>query len=121
MVATMTINKTTMASQSTSGFTTATELADTMVRVCGIPFRTAHQIVGMLARGSGAPTLSEIDAVAHNVIGESLSSQGLTENMIKEALDPILNVRKRQVIGGPSPREMERALGKRREYIIKDA
>ncbi|MCD4703170.1 MAG: argininosuccinate lyase [Methanosarcinaceae archaeon] len=121
MVATMTINETTMASQSISGFTTATELADTMVRVCGIPFRTAHQIVGMLARGSGTPTLNEIDAVAHNVIGESLSSHGLTEDMIKEALDPVLNVRKRQVTGGPAPLEMERAIGKRRENIVEDA
>ncbi|ABE51960.1 argininosuccinate lyase [Methanococcoides burtonii] len=117
MIATMSINKENMAGLATAGFTTATELADTMVRVCDIPFRTAHQIVGVLARGSGEPTLGEIDAVAHNVIGESLSSRGLTEKMVKEALDPILNVSKRSVIGGPSPESMERLIESSRERI----
>ncbi|MCD4806213.1 MAG: argininosuccinate lyase [Methanococcoides sp.] len=120
MMATMSINKENMAGLATAGFTTATELADTMVRVCDIPFRTAHQIVGVLARGNGEPTLGEIDAVAHNVIGESLSSRGLTEEMVKEALDPILNVSKRSVIGGPSPDSMERLIESSRERIAND-
>jgi len=120
MMATMTINKENMAGLATAGFTTATELADTMVRVCDIPFRTAHQIVGVLARGNGEPTLGEIDAVAHNVIGESLSSRGLTEDMVEEALDPILNVSKRSVIGGPSPDSMERLIESSRERIAND-
>lgn len=120
MMATMSINKENMAGLATAGFTTATELADTMVRVCDIPFRTAHQIVGVLARGNGEPTLGEIDAVAHNVIGESLSSRGLTEDMVKEALDPILNVSKRSVIGGPSPDSMERLIESSRERIAND-
>ncbi|WP_135605244.1 argininosuccinate lyase [Methanococcoides sp. NM1] len=110
MIATMKINKENMAGLATAGFTTATELADTMVRVCDIPFRTAHQIVGVLARGNGEPTLGEIDAVAHNVIGESLSGRGLTEEMVNEALDPILNVRKRTVTGGPSPDTMQQLI-----------
>ncbi len=120
MMATMAINKENMAGLATAGFTTATELADTMVRVCDIPFRTAHQIVGVLARGNGEPTLGEIDAVAHNVIGESLSSRGLTEEMVEEALDPILNVSKRSVIGGPSPDSMERLIESSREKIAND-
>jgi len=120
MMATMSINKENMAGLATAGFTTATELADTMVRVCDIPFRTAHQIVGVLARGNGEPTLGEIDAVAHNVIGESLSSRGLTEDMVEEALDPILNVSKRSVIGGPSPDSMERLIESSRERIAND-
>lgn len=120
MMATMSINKENMAGLATAGFTTATELADTMVRVCDIPFRTAHQIVGVLARGNGEPTLGEIDAVAHNVIGESLSSRGLTEEMVEEALDPILNVSKRSVIGGPSPDSMERLIESSKERIAND-
>jgi len=120
MMATMSINRENMAGLATAGFTTATELADTMVRVCDIPFRTAHQIVGVLARGNGEPTIGEIDAVAHNVIGESLSSRGLTEDMVKEALDPILNVSKRSVIGGPSPESMERLIESSKERIAND-
>ncbi|SES69800.1 argininosuccinate lyase [Methanococcoides vulcani] len=120
MIATMKINKENMAGLATAGFTTATELADTMVRVCDIPFRTAHQIVGVLARGNGEPTLGEIDAVAHNVIGESLSGRGLTEEMVNEALDPILNVRKRTVTGGPSPDTMQQLISNCRARSTED-
>ena len=51
-----------LADKSIEGFTTATELADTIVRETGIPFRTAHQIVGMLAKEGGKPTLEKIDS-----------------------------------------------------------
>ncbi|UGV39757.1 argininosuccinate lyase [Methanococcoides orientis] len=120
MIATMKINKENMAGLATAGFTTATELADTMVRVCDIPFRTAHQIVGVLARGNGEPTLGEIDAVAHNVIGESLSGRGLTEQMVNEALDPIMNVSKRTVTGGPSPDAMQQLISNCRTRSTED-
>jgi argininosuccinate lyase len=120
MIGTMKINTDTMALQSVTGFTTATELADTMVRSTGIPFRTAHQIVGVLARGSGEPTISEIDAVAHNVIGESLSARGLTEEMVHEALDAVSNIKKRRVPGGPAPEEVQRSLKNRMKLLEND-
>ncbi len=110
MIATMKINAESMAEKSVLGFTTATELADTMVREADIPFRTAHQIVGVLAQGKGDPTLDEIDNVASDIIGESLSDRGLTETMVAEALDPIRNVSRRNIEGGPAPDEMERAI-----------
>ena len=44
-----------------------------MVRETGIPFRTAHQIVGMLAKEEEKPTLEKIDSVAEIVLGKSLS------------------------------------------------
>jgi argininosuccinate lyase len=113
MIATMKVNTESMAEKSVLGFTTATELADTMVRAGGIPFRTAHQIVGVLARGDGNPTLSDVDAVAKDVIGETLSSRGLTEEMVKEALDPVLNINRRSITGGPAPSEMEKAIKSR--------
>ncbi len=110
MIATMKVNTGSMAEKAALGFTTATELADTMVREAGIPFRTAHQIVGVLAQGNGNPTLGEIDAVANNVIGESLSDRGLTEEMVKEALDPVQNISRRGIHGGPAPDEMKKAI-----------
>ncbi len=113
MIGTMKVNTDIMASQSVTGFTTATELADTIVRSTGIPFRTAHQIVGVLARRSGEPTPGEIDAVAHSVIGESLTARGLTEDMVREALDAVSNIKKRRVPGGPAPEEVQRSLKNR--------
>jgi argininosuccinate lyase len=120
MIGTMTVNSDVMASQSVKGFTTATELADTLVRSTGIPFRTAHQIVGVLARGSGEPTLGEIDAVAHNLIGDSLSARGLTEEMVLEALDAVSNIKKRSVAGGPAPEEVQRSLENRMNLLEDD-
>ncbi|WP_094228568.1 argininosuccinate lyase [Methanolobus psychrotolerans] len=117
MIATMKINTESMAEKSVLGFTTATELADTLVRTAGIPFRTAHQIVGVLARGNGRPTLDEIDAVAQSILGESLSERGLTGDMVKEALDPVMNIRRRAITGGPAPDEVRRAIKVRQEEI----
>ncbi|TGC09516.1 argininosuccinate lyase [Methanolobus halotolerans] len=108
--ATLEVNTDAMSLQSTAGFTTATELADTMVRAAGIPFRTAHQIVGVLARENRDPTPEDIDAAARNVLGENLSERGLSREMVKEALDPLSNISKRSITGGPSPNELERAI-----------
>jgi argininosuccinate lyase len=106
-----------LAAQSTKGFTTATELADTFVRETGIPFRTAHQIVGMLAKDGEKPALEDIDSVSETVLGESLSSKGLTETMVKEALSPILNINRRKILGGPAPAEMQKYLSKRQTEL----
>ena len=110
MIEDMRINSNAMFLKAKEGFTTATELADTLVRVTGIPFRTAHQIIGIIATESEIPTLEKIDGVSQNVLGKKLSDQGLTEDMIQEALDPVLNIKKRNVIGGPAPDEMRRSL-----------
>jgi argininosuccinate lyase len=113
IIGSMKVNTDAMATQSTAGFTTATELADTMVRATGIPFRTAHQIVGVLARGTGIPALKDVDAVSGNILGAGLSERGLTEEMVTDALDPVSNIRRRRIIGGPSPDETERSISLR--------
>ena len=83
----------------------------------GIPFRTAHQVVGVLARGEGEIHLQQIDAVTDKVLGIKLSTKGLTEEMVCEALDPISNIKKRKVIGGPAFEEMEKAIIRRKETM----
>ncbi len=113
MIRTMKVHLDVLANQSIEGFTTATELADTIVRETGIPFRTAHQIVGMLAKEGGKLTLEKIDSAAKIVLEESLSRIGLTENMVTEALDPVSNIKRRKVAGGPAPEEVLRYLAKR--------
>ncbi|MFD0914924.1 argininosuccinate lyase [Pseudahrensia aquimaris] len=46
MIADMTINKDAMRAAAGSGFSTATDLADWLVREAGMPFRDAHHITG---------------------------------------------------------------------------
>ena len=48
MVADMTANRESLAKAAGSGFSTATDLADWLVRVLGLPFREAHHITGSL-------------------------------------------------------------------------
>jgi len=63
MVRDMTANKDQLAAAAGTGFSTATDLADWLVRVLGLPFRDAHHITGALvamaeAKGCDLPDLS---------------------------------------------------------------
>ncbi|MBU4492022.1 MAG: argininosuccinate lyase [Euryarchaeota archaeon] len=110
MVRTMKVKKEKMRSASEIGFMTATELADTIVRATGIPFRTAHHIVGTVAKTGKIPGLSLLDELSLKIINEKLSEKGLSEKDVKQALDPMENIRKRAVSGGPSPKETKRQI-----------
>ena len=63
MVRDMTGNRSNLAAAAGSGFSTATDLADWLVRVLGLPFRDAHHITGSLvalaeAQGCDLPDLT---------------------------------------------------------------
>ena len=49
---TVELNEEHLRSQSGAGFTTATELADTLVRDVGLPFRLAHKVVATLVQNA---------------------------------------------------------------------
>lgn len=107
---TLEVNRERLAARAASGFTTATELADTLTRDVGLPFRTAHGIVSRLvqsalARGlePGDVTSSLLDEAAETVIGRPL---GLPEEMVRQALDPLHFVEARTLPGGPAPATM---------------
>ncbi len=110
MVMTMKVKKERMNKAAISGFTTATELADTIVRTTGIPFRTAHHIVGSIAKTGKTPTISALDELSLKIIHEKLSNKGLLEKAVKQALLPVENIRKRTVSGGPAPGETKRQI-----------
>ncbi|MDI6903668.1 MAG: argininosuccinate lyase [Methanocellales archaeon] len=121
VVDTMQVKSDVMAAATEVGFITATELADTIVRVAKIPFRTAHRIVGALARSGEKPTVEQIDVVAKKMIGKRLSDMGLTQEIVDEALDIEQNIRVRSIRGGPSPDECERMIKERKKNIASDA
>ena len=63
MVRDMTANREHLAAAAGSGFSTATDLADWLVRVLGLPFRDAHHMTGALVamaedKGCDLPDLS---------------------------------------------------------------
>jgi argininosuccinate lyase len=96
------------------GFATVTEVADTLVREAGLPFRQAHHVVtefvtALRAEGKTLPaaTLADLDAAAVKTIGRP---SGLTDEAYRQATDPRVFVERRAIIGGPAPREVRRAI-----------
>ncbi len=74
MISDMTINKQAMKNAAGSGYSTATDLADWLVREAGLPFRDAHHITGSavaLAENEGKElaelTLQQFQAINANI------------------------------------------------------
>ncbi len=99
MVSDMTANRASLAAAAGSGFSTATDLADWLVRVLGLPFRDAHHITGALvamaeAQGCDLPDLTlEQMKSAHN---------GIT-NEVFDVLGVENSVNSRTSYGGTAP------------------
>lgn len=104
-----------------ANFSTATELADLMVKEKKLPFRVAHQIVGRtvskaIEDGIKPSDINSdyINLVAFELTGEYLK---LDEELVKRALDPEKVVSSRKVIGGPAPEIVKKAISQLRKYV----
>jgi argininosuccinate lyase len=102
MVGDMTANRDSLAAAAGSGFSTATDLADWLVRVLALPFRDAHHVTGTLvalAEKSGVDlpdlTLEQMQSVHPGITTEVYSVLG-TEN----------SVRSRISYGGTAPEQV---------------
>ena len=89
MVADMTANREVLKTAAASGFSTATDLADWLVRALGMPFREAHHVTGTLvamaeAKGCDLPdlTLAEMQSVHPGIKDEVFGVLGV-ENSIR--------------------------------------
>ncbi len=114
VISTLKVNAERMEENLGAAFITATELADVMVRESGIPFRAAHQVTGSLVRKAMAQgmrlsevTLGMIQETNREVIGKELD---MTEEDVREATNPRINVERRKTIGGPAPTEVSRMI-----------
>jgi len=103
------------------GWTTLTELADTLVRNHGLPFRAAHGIAGRLIAAYAAPghlPLAELLAqVSRDVLGAPIR---YTEGQLAEILSPRHFVNVRRTWGGPAPEETARAAAVSRSRLEAD-
>ena len=79
MIGTATFDAGRMAAEAGKGFSTATELADTLTRDYGLAFRTAHRIVGRAVR-YGSLDLATLEAAAREAVGLSIVDLGVTED-----------------------------------------
>jgi argininosuccinate lyase len=106
-----------MADFAATGYGTATELADVIVRETGLSFRMAHNIVVVVvaeaiaaSRAANEIAAAELEAAAERLFGRRL---GLSAEVVRAALDPAENVRRRTVTGGPAPANMTAMLAAR--------
>ena len=89
MVGDMTANREVLATAAASGFSTATDLADWLVRALGLPFREAHHVTGTLVamaekNGCDLPDLSLADMQSvHPGIREEVFGVLGVENSIR--------------------------------------
>jgi argininosuccinate lyase len=103
------------------GWTTLTELADTLVRDHGLPFRTAHAIAGRLItarqRDADRPLADVLADVSKEVAGAPIA---YSEAALAKILSPRYFVTVRRTLGGPAPEETARAAGVSRQLLDAD-
>ena len=108
-----------------ANFSTATDVADGLVREHGISFREAHHVVGravqmVIARGADASGLdvATLNAAAEAEIGRSFE---IAEDTLRGWTDPASAVASRVVTGGPAPAPMRNMLDGMTAKLAADA
>ena len=93
------------------GWTTLTELADTLVRDHGLPFRTAHAIAARLVGGRQRDPKRPLAALLADASTELLGAplDVLRSGSSATILSPRHFVEVRRTLGGPAPEETARA------------
>ena len=106
MVSDMTVNTAAMKKAAGSGYSTATDLADWLVREVGMPFREAHHVTGR------AVALAEEKKVALEKL--SLDDLQGIDSRITDAVFGVLSVnasvKSRSSFGGTAPQEVRRQI-----------
>ncbi len=113
MVADMSANREVLEAAAATGFSTATDLADWLVRVAGLPFREAHHVTGRLvamAEEKGCDladlSLAEMQSV-HDAIDES----------VYDVLGVHNSVASRTSFGGTAPEQVRAQIARWKEAL----
>ena len=126
MVATMTVNRDRMRVAAGEGFTTATAVADALVRR-GVAFRAAHHIVGALVAEAerGSLALDALDdaaisgalAASDDSVAASLGADATVAEYVRTAAGLDGAMAGCDVIGGTAPGRVAAALAAARERL----
>jgi argininosuccinate lyase len=99
-----------LAARANQGWITVTELADTLTRDRGLPFKAAHHIASKLVEAAGknpqTPAATLLRDVSKEVAGREIV---YTDAQLAEVLSPVRFVQVRRTYGGPAPEETARA------------
>ncbi|QFT64848.1 argininosuccinate lyase [Roseivivax sp. THAF30] len=113
MVGDMSANRASLEAAASSGFSTATDLADWLVREAGLPFRDAHHVTGTLValaekKGCDLPDLSLSDM------------QGVHESITEGVFDVLgvhNSVASRTSYGGTAPAQVRAQIARWKERL----
>ncbi|HZC25411.1 MAG TPA: argininosuccinate lyase [Actinopolymorphaceae bacterium] len=104
-----------------SDYSTMTELADTLFREAGVPFRVGHAYAKRVTEfgrgrmvGPRELQLADLDRLYHEETGEPFP---LDVTAYQRAVDPAEFVRSRTGVGGPQPVEVARMLSEHRRAL----
>lgn len=121
VVETLRFNVDGMAARAGEGNTTATALADALVKDYGLPFRSAHGIVSRLVTRMTKEGRPISAALVNEMSGEVLDQPlQVTDDFVADALDPWAFVNARTLPGGPAPETTRKALEDARERFRRD-
>ena len=115
MVKDMTVNAAAMKKAAGSGYATATDLADWLVRTLGLPFREAHHVTGR------AVAMAEAQKIGLEKLSlEDLRSihDGITDNVFS-VLSVQNSVKSRTSFGGTAPSEVRKQIRYWRKRLAK--
>jgi len=96
------------------GFSTATDLADWLVRIAGVPFRRAHHVTGMIVKRAEAKgcTLAELPLAELQALEPAINSA------VYDVLDPDRSVASRVSFGGTAPECVRGAIAEARKRFL---
>jgi argininosuccinate lyase len=111
----------TLAERAADGGTTLTELADTLVRDHGLPFRSAHAIAAQLLKARtedpGVALSGALEHASTAILGRPLE---YTEDQLQRIMSPAHFVEVRATHGGPAPAETSRAITESARLLQRD-
>lgn len=116
MIADMHINTAAMKKAAGSGFSTATDLADWLVRVVGIPFREAHHVTGRavaLAEKANLPLeklkIEDLQSIHPGITADVFTVLGVDKS-----------VRSRTSFGGTAPAQVKKQIAYWKKRLVKN-
>ena len=114
-------NRERLAERAGQGWITVTELADTLSRDHGVPFKTSHAIASRVVAAAAADPSVPVSRVLREVSGALLPQPiEYDEARLDEILSPAHFVGVRRTLGGPAPEETGRAIAASREVLAAD-
>jgi argininosuccinate lyase len=118
------VNKNLMLERAGAFWAQAADVASALVREKGLPWRTAHQIVGILVRFTYERNIKPTDVTPELLDEAAIEYMSqpveLEPEILRDALDPVVIIHRRTLYGGPAPQEVRQRLTEYKDMLAED-